>query len=552
MTIPVFPRTMAEVLAATVAQSQRLGELPQVQAIAQLGIMDIARALQADAAVMEWLEIIRPHAFVKGVVADALPRTEKFGGASRIRSLVMDAIFAECKEGKEGWKSVPGGKAFYATEADFLSGYVQAGGDDGSADLRAVELLRSISGEYTIDEREVEAADAATAFQKQWAHGENPLQPFYGQLAELGIFAESLEDAAEQLIMAGDPDFDLRKEIEGRIEGSSAEPIRQYGNFRAKAVQTADTDPLIGLRPLQVPRHLLDGATLCLADWDSLKVPHVLKAEAFDRVVAMWVWKLKSGIHTKVVANTDDLAGKAALTAAKTLGIRTVSFSLGNQADVRFFMGVKPSALAFAVREVAQTLGAACERLFTLGQSDLITQTAQIVEAWAKPSKHDEKVAERRGLSLEDYRAEKAKAQKTVTPVLGDWFQHNGLDIQAPVQEQWVAPVQPAPAAPERPAVARPRKFGDAAPAEVFPALRCNVKGKKAKKGKAPTPVVVIKAGNKEVVLGSAQAKAFARAAAIEGGVFAVPGLKADAQGVFLGDKAIGLTPAGIATCYGF
>lgn len=438
-----FPYTMAQVLALAVAGSEELAALPQPEAAKKVGLQEVAAALTADAISLAWLEEARREevAFRKGELTPLVPRDGSFPQASRIRSAVMETVFAFSKTPKEGYKKMAGGVGFHATENDFLSGFAQSGIDDGRIDTRAVEVLRNISSEYSLDDREFHQSQEAAAFQQEWAHGENPLQPYHAQLAELGVFADTPSEAAQLLKGAGDPDPILRKQIEGLEEGIGTEPMREYKNFRTKGVETPDFDARASLKPVSVKEHLLRGATLCLGDWASLKVPHTLKAEAFDRLVALWQWKLKAGTHTKIVANGDDLAGKAALTAARKLGIRTVNFSLSKEgADVRFY-AAQPSegAMEYAVNEVAVALAAATSNLLTLGESPLIGRVAAVMDAWAKfvPSDYDKGNAERRKMSLEDYRAmREGKArdagnhQKAVATALDDWFQYNGLDIQ--------------------------------------------------------------------------------------------------------------------------
>jgi len=85
---------------------------------------------------------------------------------------------------------------------------VHYGLSNGELDLNALTALQSLTSlSYTLDaERIQQDADYAEA-QKNWAHGEHALQNVDDDLKTLGIFADTPEEAAAQLLEMDEPEL---------------------------------------------------------------------------------------------------------------------------------------------------------------------------------------------------------------------------------------------------------------------------------------------------------------------------------------------------------
>lgn len=320
-TPPQFPTTLGEVLARALKER---GDTQDQKVYA---------ALKAHEDTREWLEAMRPFAFVKGATVKAVPHAKSKWEVG-VRDVIVRAVFATAKNVRGVELSIPGipGKVKTRPE-DMLDPAVQYGLSTGEVDLSILSALHSLRGiGYTVDAEEVQAqADAAEA-QKDWAHGEHELQGVDADLKALGIFADSASDAAAQLERLGNPDPTLLALVRGLDDGKTVAPRRDYGTFQATAWYAADRVRGRSIQAKVIPAKVqdaLDGAIFVTGSWDALQVPRAKKAEAFDRMVDLFGATLKRWPKQRVVAaNTDDLVGKAAIMAAKRLGMPTVAVQL--------------------------------------------------------------------------------------------------------------------------------------------------------------------------------------------------------------------------------
>jgi len=286
-------------------------------------------ALKAHADTAEWLTAMKPFAFKKGAAVKAVPAA-KSHWEGKARDVVIRAIFATAKNVRSGEISIPGRGKVKVSESDMLDPGVQYGLTQGDLDytgLAALQGLRNLA--FSLDAEAINADADAAAAQKDWAHGEHELQQVDGELKALGIFADTAENAAEQLTALGTAP-ELLAQIEGLSE-REINPMRDYGTFRTSAWYSASAPRGNSVQAKPIPtavQQALAGALYITGTWDSLQIPRALKAEAFDRLVELFTAAMKRERPPVVAANTDDLVGKAGVMAATALGIKTVAVQL--------------------------------------------------------------------------------------------------------------------------------------------------------------------------------------------------------------------------------
>ncbi len=312
---PVFPTTLTEVLArARKAEGQNVDE-------------KVYAALTAHADTASWLEAMRPFAFVKGAAVKAVPPAKSKWDV-KARDVIIRAIFASAKNVRGAQLSIPGiaGKVKTSPD-DMLDPAVMYGLSSGGVDLTglaALADLRSIG--YGIDDQEVDAQAKADEAQRHWAHGEHELASVDADLRDLGIHADTADEALHQLALMDHQDGDLLSRL---MDTDQDNVTRDYGTFRATAWYAADRPRGRTIRPKVISTRVkqsLTGAIYITGTWDALQIPRPLKAEAFDRLVTLFEQSLARWPITRVVAaNTDDLVGKAAIMAAKRIGMHTVA-----------------------------------------------------------------------------------------------------------------------------------------------------------------------------------------------------------------------------------
>lgn len=288
-------------------------------------------ALLAHEDTAAWLQAMVPLAFKKGVAVKAVPAARS-QWESKARDVVIRAVFATAKNVKEGDVMVPGRGKMFVRRDDMLQPSVHYGLTRGDVDYTALAALQSLHGVgYTLDAEEVQAQAHAAEAQRDWAHAEHELQGVDADLKALGIFADNAEEAAAQLLAAGNPDPELLARLEALGCGYRGNPVRDYGTFQARAWYEPDPQPGRSVQPRALhPRveEALAGALFVTGDWESLRVPRALKAEAFDRLVELLTAALQRKQVPVVAADTDDLVGKAAVMAARRLGLKTVAVQL--------------------------------------------------------------------------------------------------------------------------------------------------------------------------------------------------------------------------------
>jgi len=314
---PAFPITYVELLAR--ARKHDGGNR----------IHKMYAALKHHTDTAEWLQAMRPFAFIKGATTKAVPAATTHWQV-QARKTVIDAVFATAKTLREREISVPGRGKTMLRPSDMLQPDVHYGLSDGELDLSALTALQTLTGlSYTLDaERIQQDADYAEA-QKDWAHGEHALQRVDGDLKALGIFADTPEDAAAQLLEMDEPE--LLNQVNNLIADRDTHPVRDYGSFKLPAWRAPDPPKGRSIHPNQMPTGInaaLRNATLISGSWDALHIQRPLKAQAFDRVVELFTALFKRTTPTVIAANTDDLIGKAAVMAARTLCIKTVAVQL--------------------------------------------------------------------------------------------------------------------------------------------------------------------------------------------------------------------------------
>ena len=396
-TPPQFPIPLVELIArARMSAGENVDE-------------KVYAALRAHEDTREWLQAMRPFAFKKGATVKAVPAA-KSKWEVKARDAVIRAVFATAKNVRTTEISVPGraGKVTLQPE-DMLDPAVQYGLSSGEVDLSALAALHSLrSIGYTVDAEEVEAKEAQQEAQKDWAHGEHELQAVDSDLKALGVFADSAADAAEQLEALGNPDPDLLTLVRGLANGRDVAPTRDYGTFRATAWYAPDRVRGRTIQPKALPpkvRDALKGAVYITGSWDALQVPRAKKAEAFDRLVDLFEATLKRQPRTRVVAaHTDDLVGKAAVMAARRLGMPTVAVQLAGWT-------FKPA------RMQAQF----CEKLpqgadVDLARAELAVMVAEMVGGVIALGNEDDVLAHNI-----------ARQGKKLVKLDPSWFKHNGL-----------------------------------------------------------------------------------------------------------------------------
>lgn len=366
----------------------------------------IFNALKANKDTLLFLDDMCLHAFIKGAAIRAVP-VAKNAYERRAREILINSVFAHAKTVRSGEIRIPGraGKVF-VREEDMLPPSVQYGLGGGTVDLTGLETLQSLNKiGYVIDEAEAAGLDADAKRQLDWAHGEHVLQGVDTDLKALGIHANTPDEALVGLLDLGDPDPELAQKVAG-LGQPQRDPVRDYGTFRASAWYAPEAIRGKSIRPQPIPtavRQALFGSLLVEGDWDSLGIPRAAKAEAFDRLVALFTAAFEKKAPTTVAANTDDLVGKAAIMAAKRLNIKTVAVQLAG-------WPFKP----------AQLQAQFCERLplgndVQIAQADLRVMLAESVSGVltlgdAEQISH---LVHRQG--------------KRVTVLTPAWVKHNGL-----------------------------------------------------------------------------------------------------------------------------
>lgn len=292
----------------------------------------IFEALKSHDDTANWLEALKPHAFEKGAVVKAVPAA-KSKWEVKARDAVIRAAFAVAKNVKSGEVSIPGraGKVFLREE-DMLDPAVQYGLSAGDIDYSGLAALHSLNAtSFTLDAEGIQSAAEYAERQKDWAHGEHPLQAVDSDLKALGIFADDPNTAALMLQERGNPDPDLYAQVVALATEHDGNPMRDYGTFKATAWYAPDQLKGRSIQAKPLPsrvRETLKGALLITGSWNSLNIPRQKKAEAFDRMVDLFEAALKRQQPKVVAANTDDLIGKAAIMAAKRLNLHTVAVQL--------------------------------------------------------------------------------------------------------------------------------------------------------------------------------------------------------------------------------
>lgn len=340
-----------------------------------------------------WLQVMIPFAFVKGATVKAVPAA-KDHWHGKARNTVINAVFATAKTLRSRDVFIPGRGKVYLRAEDMLQPDVQYGLSDGDIDLSALAALQTLTGlSYTLDaERIQQDADYAEA-QKDWAHGEHALQRVDDDLKALGIFADTPEDAAAQLREMDEPE--LLSQVNSLIADHDTHPVRDYGSFKLPAWRAPD--PLKGrsIHPKQMPTGIkaaLRNATLISGSWDALNIQRPLKAQAFDRVVELFTALFERTTPSVIAANTDDLIGKAAVMAARTLRIKTVAVQLAgwdfNPASLSHqFCDKSPKGtdVQLARHEQHHELSELVSSVVILGHDDQATHLSACAEQQRKP-----------------------------------------------------------------------------------------------------------------------------------------------------------------------
>lgn len=369
-------------------------------------------ALKGHADTLQFLQDMKPHAFVKGVARSVLPRARSPWDV-QVQKVVMDAIFATAKNVRAGEVSVPGRKGKVTiTERDMLHPEVQYGFGGTDVDFSVLNALATLDRlAYTIDDAKVHADADAFETQQDWAHKDHPLQDLDSDLRRFGIYADTPAEALQALEAAGNPDQDLRATLEGRLSDRS-EPMREYGNFKTRALYARDDVRGQSIVPRAVSPEVqaaLQGALLISGTWDSLGIPRRLKAEAFDRLVSLFAASFTRQRPAAVAALTDDLVGQAAVMAAHSLRIPTVAVQVAGW----------PSKVATHTLQW-------CERLpkgqdLTLAQQDLRVYLSE--QVWGVLTLGT-------GEEITHLKAICARWPQGVKPISGldtHWQKHNGL-----------------------------------------------------------------------------------------------------------------------------
>lgn len=391
MTI-AFPVTFAELLARTRGQhGTTLDE-------------KVYNALKSFEDTAHWLAALKPQAFEKGVVVKAVPAASS-RWEIKARDAVIRSVFATSKAVKSGEISIPGraGKVFLRQE-DMLDPAAQYGLTSGDVDLSglaALQILKATS--FTLDAERIQVDAEYAERQKDWAHGDHPLQALDSDLKALGVFADDPDDAALQLLALGNPDPELLAQVQGLTSEYRGNPVRDYGNFQATAWYAPDHVKGRTIQAKALPtrvREALKGALLITGSWDSLNVPRQKKAEVFDRMVDLFEAAFKRQQPKVVAANTDDLIGKAAIMAAKRLSLHTVAVQLAGWDFKPARMQAqycetfpKGSDVQYARDEQSVMLAELASSAFTLGEADEVLthnfhrqqkQVRSLTPAWVK------------------------------------------------------------------------------------------------------------------------------------------------------------------------
>lgn len=294
----------------------------------------IYNALRNHSDTADWLQTMKPHAFQKGAAVKATP-TPKSRWEAKARTVVIDAVFATAKTCKGGETRIPGrvGKVFL-TQDDMLDPAAQYELASGDVDLTALAALHKLRATgYTLDAERIQLDAEYAERQKDWSHGEHPLQAVDGNLKTLGIYADDPRDAVQQLLALNNPDPELLDEVQRLANEYHGNPERDYGTFKTTAWYTPDHVRGNSIRAKALPtgvRAALKQALLVTGKWESLNVPRQKKGEAFDRLVDLFEAALKRLKPKVVAANTDDLIGKAAIMAANRLKLPSIAVQLAS------------------------------------------------------------------------------------------------------------------------------------------------------------------------------------------------------------------------------
>jgi len=141
--------------------------------------------------------------------------------------------------------------------------------------------------------------------------------------------------------------------------------VRDYGSFKLPAWRAPDPIKGRSIHPKQMPTGInaaLRNATLISGSWDTLSINRRLKAQAFDRVVELFTALFKRTTPSVIAANTDDLIGKAAVMAARTLRIKTVAVQLARHEQHHELSELVSSVVILGHDDQAAHLSACAER----------------------------------------------------------------------------------------------------------------------------------------------------------------------------------------------
>ncbi|KQR21875.1 hypothetical protein [Deinococcus sp. Leaf326] len=349
-------------------------------------------ALKGHPDTLQFLQDMKPHAFIKGVAKSVLPRP-KSQWDMQVQRVVMDAIFATAKTVRVGEVSVPGRKGKVTTTVrDMLHPEVQYGFGGDDVDFSALNALASLDRmAYTIDDAKVHADADAFDTQQDWAHKDHPLQDLDSDLRRFGIYADTPQEALQALEAAGNPDQDLRAALEGRLNDRS-EPMREYQQFKTRALYARDDVRGQSIQPRMVSPEVqaaLQGALLISGNWESLGIPRRVKAEAFDRLVSLFAASFTRQRPGAVAAITDDLIGQVATVAARSLGIPTIAVQVAGWPSKVATHTLqwcerlpKGQDLALAQQELRVYLSEQVWGVLTLGTGEEITQLKEVCARW--------------------------------------------------------------------------------------------------------------------------------------------------------------------------
>ena len=207
--------------------------------------------------------------------------------------------------------------------------YGLTSGDVDLSGLAALQILKATS--FTLDAERIQVDAEYAERQKDWAHGDHPLQALDSDLKALGVFADDPDDAALQLLALGNPDPELLAQVQGLTSEYRGNPVRDYGNFQATAWYAPDHVKGRTIQAKALPfgvRNALKKALLIAGDWNSLCIPRRRKAEAFDRLVDLVEAAFRRQLPKVIAADADNLTGRAAVTAANRLKLPTIAVQL--------------------------------------------------------------------------------------------------------------------------------------------------------------------------------------------------------------------------------